>query len=603
MAATLVKSGRMRPDDDPGSAEQVLTSTTYDGIPIRPLYTGDDAIGDEATGVPGLAPFVRGARAAAGVPAGWDVRQHHLGPDPALAHEAVLTDLENGAGSLWLGIGPGGLPPGGLGQVLDGVLLDLAPVVLDAGPDTEQVAGEFLGLCGGEPAAGTGLGADPLGLRARLGTGVEADLGLLARLAGRSAAGVRVATVDATVYHDAGAGDAQELGASIATGVAYLRAMTDAGLDLEDAFARLEFRYAAHADQFLVTAKLRAARRLWARVAQVCGLDESLADPAGAARLGQRQHAVTSSAMMTRYDPWVNLLRTTVAAVGAGTGGADAITVRPFDAAIGLPDAFSRRLARNTSSLLVMESHLARVIDPAGGSWYVEQLTEQLAVAGWEQFTAIEAAGGMSDVLESGWFAAEIETVRRDRARNLALRRDPLTGVSEFPDLAADPVLREPYPSGYPARPEPGPGALPVHRYAEEYEALRDAAAAHGERARVFLATIGPVAVHTARAGFAAGVLQAGGLATPTAGPGTDPAAIAAAFTASGARIACLASSAKVYAEHAEPVAQALRAAGAEYLLLAGRPGEFTGADAYLATGVDALAVLRDLHRRIGIGS
>ncbi|GLY17906.1 methylmalonyl-CoA mutase subunit beta [Kineosporia rhizophila] len=589
VASALVKAGRMTPDDDPAQAVSRLTSTTYDGIGIRPLYTRDDAVAEDAIGVPGLAPFVRGSRAAGTVPYGWDIRQRHLDPDPEVTHEAVMADLENGVTSLWLTLGQGGLPLGSLSQVLNGVLLDLAPVVLDAGADTEAAAEEFLTLLDGIAGAGGNLGADPIGLRARLGAGHTPDLALLPRLAERATGtALRVATVDATVYHDAGASDAQELGASLATGVAYLRALTEAGIGTADAFAQLEFRYAANADQFLTIAKLRAARRLWARVAEVCGLEEQLGDPASANRLGQRQHVVTSSAMMSRRDPWVNLLRTTLAAFGAGVGGADSVTVQPFDAAIGLPDAFSRRIARNTSSLLVMESHLARVIDPAGGSWYVEQITEELARAAWEQFTSIEAEGGMAAALGTGRLAAEIDQVWQRRAKRLAHRKDPLTGVSEFPNLSEPTLVRKPLP-------EKPHGGLPVHRYAEEYEALRDSAEAQTGAPEVFLVTIGPVAVHTARATFAANLFQAGGLQTPSGD--------VEAFRASGATIACLASSDKVYAEQAQAVAEALKEAGAQHVLLAGKPGEYPAVDDYVFMGVDALAVLRDLHRRIGIGS
>ena len=591
VASALVKARRMAPDDDPADAVRRLTSTTYDGIDVRPLYTQNDAVGDEAIGVPGLAPFVRGSRASGSGPDGWDVRQRHLDPDPAATHEAVLADLENGVTSLWLTLGPAGLPLGSLGQVLDGVLLDLAPVVLDAGRDTEAAADEFLALLDGVSGAGGNLGADPIGLRARLGAAYEPDLDLIPRLATKTAGTkLRVAMVDATIYHDAGASDAQELAASLATGVAYLRALTDAGLDTADAFAQLEFRYAANADQFLVIAKLRAARRLWARVAEVCGVSDQ------SEKVAQKQHIVTSSAMMTRRDPWVNLLRTTLATFGAGVGGADAVTVQPFDAAIGRPDAFSRRIARNTSSLLVMEAHLARVIDPAGGSWYVEQLTDELAKAAWDRFTAIEAEGGMLATLASGRFAAEVEEVWQERARNLALRKDPLTGVSEFPNLAEPAVVRKPLP-------QRSEGGFPVHRYAEEYETLRDAADGAQKLPQIFLATIGPVAAHTARASFAGNLFQAGGLETPSNGPATDPVEIAAAFTASGATVACLASSDKLYAEHAEPVAAALKQAGAQYVLLVGKPGDYAGVDDYVFLEVDALAVLRDLHRRIGIGS
>jgi len=607
VATALRKSGRIAADAAPATVEAALTSFTYDGIGILPLYTRDDAPPIEA-GLPGSTPFVRGSSSQPA--AGWDVRQRHSDPDPDVTREAVMADLENGVSSLWLTMGRGGLPLGSLENVLRDVYLDLAPVVLDAGLDTEVAAEEFFALIAGRgvlPESVLGnLGADPIGWRARTGDlGASADLELVVRLARRclsTAPSVRAVTVDATVYHDAGGSDAEELGASLATGLAYLRALTEAGLDLEQAFDQLDFRYAASADQFLTIAKFRAARRLWARIAEVCGV-------AGESHQGQRQHAVTSSAMMSRRDPWVNLLRTTLACFGAGVGGAAAITVQPFDAALGLPDGFARRIARNTSSLLVLESHVARVADPAGGSWYVERLTDELAAAAWAWFTEIEKAGGIAAALESGLVERRLAATWARRADNLAHRRDALTGVSEFPNLTETPVVRAPDPAAGPA--EVGPGALPKHRYPAEFEELRDAADAHadrtGERPAVFLATLGPAATHTARASFAANLFQAGGLATPTSGSSTDPAQIVTAFRASGAGVACLASSDRLYAEHAVAVATALTEAGAGAIWLAGSPGEraaqysAAGIDRFVFTGVNALEVLRDVHHQAGI--
>jgi methylmalonyl-CoA mutase len=314
--------------------------------------------------------------------------------------------------------------------------------------------------------------------------------------------------------------------------------------------------------------------------------------------------------MLSRRDPWVNLLRGTLACFAAGVGGADAVTVQPFDAAIGLPDEFARRIARNTSSLLVMESGVARVIDPAGGSWYVENLTAGLAAAAWDWFTEIERAGGIGAALDSGLVARRLADTWDRRAKRLAVRADALTGVSEFPNLGEARVVRAPYPAPAGGTAGDTAGGLPRHRYPEEYEALRDAAdaateAAGGARPAVFLATLGPVAVHTARASFAANLFEAGGLATPrfhSTSTSTDPAEVAAAFTASGARVACLASSDAVYADAAGPVAEALRAAGARKVWLAGRPGEHP-VDAYLHAGCDALAVLRDAHDLAGVTS
>ncbi|MEV7808697.1 methylmalonyl-CoA mutase subunit beta [Microbispora sp. NPDC088329] len=569
-------------DGSPDEAEAALTTTTYDGVTVASLYDAGD--------LPGASPAVRAVRG----PGPWDLRQRHADPDPAVTREAIHADLENGVTSLWLDLNA--IDPAALPVVLDGVLLDLALVVLDAGPRTAEAAEAFLRLAGttagGAALPGGNLGADPIGLAARTGATVDTGAAVaLARHCAADHAGLRAITVDALPYHDAGGADAEELGCSVATGVAYLRALTGAGLTLEQAFGQIEFRYAATADQFLTIAKLRAARRLWTRVAEVTGV----ADGAGR----QLQHAVTSSAMMTVRDPWVNMLRTTVACFAAGVGGADAVTVQPFDACLGLPDAFARRIARNTQSLLVEEADVARVADPAGGSWYVERLTDDLAGRAWEWFREIERAGGMAAALER-LVPERLAVTRARRADNLAHRRDPITGVSEFPDPQERPLSRRPGPGlAVTSGGVPGVG-LPVMRYAEEFEALRDLADAQPSRPTVFLATIGPVAAHTARAAFAANLFAAGGVATVTSGPGTDPAAIAEAFRDCGTPVACLCSSDRLYGEHAAAVAAALREAGARTVWLAGR-GEYEGVDAALYAGCDALGVLRATFDELGV--
>ncbi|MFD6423426.1 methylmalonyl-CoA mutase family protein [Streptomyces sp. NPDC060198] len=585
----LRKSGK---DVTGEAALEALSTKLEDGLTTRPLYTSRDSA--PAAGLPGFAPFTRGGGPAGNAAGGWDVRQRHALTDPARLNEALLADLENGVTSLWLGVGgPGGVPVSGLERALDGVLLDLAPLTLDAGNDSDAAA-ELLRLYadrGVDPeAVRGGLGIDPLGRSAR--TGATPDLTTAVEWAARCAGeypGLRALSVDALPYHEAGGGAAQELGLSLATGVAYLRALTAAGLSVEAACSQLEFRYAATADQFLTIAKLRAARRLWARVAQACG-----APGAGA----QRQHAVTSSVMMTRRDPWVNMLRTTLACLGAGVGGADAVTVLPFDEALGLPDAFARRIARNTSTILMEESHLARVVDPAGGSWYVERLTEELAVAAWAFFQEIEAAGGQEAAAASGLVAERLAAAWEKRSRDLARRKEPVTGVSEFPHLAEPPVERQ-------AAPPAPSGGLPKVRRDEAFEALRSRSDAHlaatGARPRIFLAALGPASAHTARASFAANLFQAGGIETIHRPATVDAATVADAFAASGASIACLCSSDAVYEQEAAPVAAALVAAGAGRVLLAGRPAEVDGVDAYVFAGCDAVAVLSFELDRLGV--
>ncbi|NMH97693.1 methylmalonyl-CoA mutase family protein [Pseudonocardia acidicola] len=586
------KAGRIPEDAADGAGVDALTWATPDGIRVRPLYTAEDTPTDGAAapGVPGRAPFVRGARAAGVVPQGWDVRQRHADPDPDATKTAIMADLENGVTSVWLGVGPNGTAVADLPAVLAEVYLDLAPVVLDAGPAAEEAAVAFLALADDRGVAAADLvgtlGLDPIGLRARTGEGPDTDSVVpLARRVAEQHPKLRAIVVDALPVHEAGGSDAQELGFSIAAGLAYLRALRAAGLDVATAARLLEFRYAATGEQFPTIAKLRAARRLWSRVTEVCG-----------AASAQHQHAVSSSVMQSRRDPWVNLLRGTVAGFAAGVGGADAVTVAPFDAAIGQAEPFSRRIARNTQALLIQESHLARVIDPAGGSWFVEHLTDDLAQAGWAFFQEIEAAGGAVAALDRGLIAQRTAEIREQRVAAVAKRRVPLTGVSEFSNLDEAPVERSPHPE------RPPGGGLPVFRLAEPFEAYRDRSDAHlesaGARPTAFLATLGPLAAYTARAGFARNLLQAGGIAAPDAGPTETPEDVVTAFTEAGTPVAVLCSTDVLYAERAEATAAALREAGARTVLLAGKPADppIPGVDGYLYAGCDALAVIDDVY-------
>ncbi len=561
VAAVLARSG-LPQGSDPVDA---LSSTTYDDIRLRPLYTAEDAPAAPP------APATRGVRG--GDVAGWDVRQRLADPDATRAAASAVADLEGGATSLWLVVGDAGLPVADLPAALEGVYLDLAPIALDAGADTAAASAALLGVAadrGVAPGELRGaLGADPIGLRAR--TGDDADLGLLAELADRASAcpDLRLATVDATTYHDAGAGDAAEVAIATSIGVAYLRALTAAGLSIDRALDAVEFRFAVTAEQFASIAKLRAARRIWARVAELSGAVED--------HRRQRQHAVTSAAMLTRRDPWVNILRTTIGCFAAACGGADAITVLPFDDATGLSDGFARRIARNTHAILHDESSLARVADPAGGSWYVESFTEAMASAAWQQFVSIERAGGALRALDDGVVDELVAVARDARTEDVAHRRVAIIGVSEFafPDEQA--LAREPAP------PRPSGGRLQARRYAEPFEQLRTRADAADPRPAVFLATLGPVAAHSARLGFATNLFQAGGLRV-VSGPPED-------FADSGTSVVCLCASDKLYAKQAPSAIEKL--SDAKLVWLAGKPSDIARVDGYVHTGCDALDVLR----------
>jgi len=571
-AAVLRKSGRLGADEPDAKVWDKLTRTTLDGIAVTPLGTPGEVADD---GLPGQAPYTRGTRATRG-DLGWDIRPVFSDPSVETTVADILTDLDNGGTSVWLTLGTGGLAVGDLGKVLDRVLLDIAPVTLES-DDPVAAAEAFVALLQGKAvtaAPGTNLGADPIGDTLRGGTpDVAAVVTAVAEIARSN--NVLALAVDGTAAHDLGASDAQELGYSLAVGAAYLRVLTAAGLSVDEAASLLEFRYAATDEQFPTIAKFRAARRLWARVAELSGVAE--------AKRGQLQHAVTSRPMMTRYDPWVNMLRTTVAAFAAGVGGATAVTVLPFDAALGLPDAFARRIARNTSSLLMSESHVARVTDPAGGSYAVEQLTDDLAKAAWAELGRIEEAGGILAAIEDGSLQTRVDDVVARRSAEIARRKRPITGVSEFPNLHEELPVRKPYPAG----------ARVVRRYAADFEAMRDDALAK----RVFLATMGSIAAHTARATFAHNLLAAGGVDTVSAGATESVADVVAAYETQP--VVCLCGTDKAYAEWGADVIAALREAGASYVILAGKPGEGITVDDSAAIGIDALAFLARVREEL----
>ncbi|MDS1270103.1 methylmalonyl-CoA mutase family protein [Lipingzhangella sp. LS1_29] len=594
----VLRKGGLEPPAD-GPVEQALTSTTYDGLEIAPLYDTPGA----PPGYPGLAPFTRGA-SPQGFTEGWDIRQWHAHPDAETARDAIRADLEGGVTSVWLAVGPGGIPATGIETALTDVDLDVAPVTLSAGAAAPEAAEALLrayadhGLP--EDAVRGNLGLDPLTVAATSGaTGPGAhelaDTAALAAGYARRYPQLHTIAVDARAYHDAGASEGIELGAALASGITYLRLLTHAGLDLATAARQLEFRFAASADQFLTIAKLRAARTLWHRVTEACGLAES--------ERGMRQHAVTSRAMLTRRAPYVNIPRTTVACLAAAVGGATAITVHPFDSALGRPSTDGYRIARNVQALLLHESGMARVIDPAGGSGYVEQLTSDLADSAWQVMQRIEAAGGMPEALSSGQVTEMVHTVWEQRRDHLAHRRDPITGVSAFPELAEALLERDPAPE--PTAPD---AILPLRRYAADFEELRDRAenhqAATGHRPAVFLATLGPQAGHTARATEVANLLAAGGIDTIPGGELTSAAAAAEGFAASGTRIACLCGSDAAYAELATDTVAALRAAGANTVLVAGHPdgpGIPEDTDGHVHAAGAALELLRTLHTTLGV--
>ena len=590
-----------------GDFDKRLVARLPDGLAIKPLYTRADA-GAEAA-APGFAPFTRGAHGSVDG-FGWHILSLIDGGDAASANRAILADLEGGSNGILLTCAAPGQPgvpissPSDAATLLSGVHLDFASLDLDAGLAATTIARHILdalpALDGTPGRRNLAFNLDPLGCLARYGfTGEPIAAALtrataLAKEIRATEPSARTLLINAALYHEAGASESQEAALLAATLAAYLRAFESAGVSPAQALPQLNVRLAVDTDIFLTAAKLRAARTLVARISSACGAPEAASHV--------RLTTITSARMMAKRDPWTNMLRVTAATSASAFGGADALCVLPYTHALGSSDAFSRRIARNTQIVAQEESHLGRVLDPAGGSWYVEQATHEIATAAWSLFQEIEAAGGLASALTSGLIQDRIAAVSAARTKAIATGRTELTGISAFPLLGPDGVTVAPRPPALALTHTPEIRPLAPIRLAAPYEQLRDAADAARTPPAVFLAALGAIPDHTARSTWVRNFLASGGIsAQPTDGY-TTPEDASAAFISSGARVAVIASSDAVYATHAIATARALKAAGATHIALAGRPGDSepalkaAGIDRFLYAGQDAVQTLTQLQ-------
>ncbi|MBN1335360.1 MAG: methylmalonyl-CoA mutase [Deltaproteobacteria bacterium] len=656
--------------------EKRLVSRLVEGIDLEPLYTEEDLPSPDPAGFAGRPPYTRGT--APTLPeGGWEIRQEYADGDVADVRRAVDADLALGARGFLVRLDAAGRAGRDWTPDLSGrdgasvvdvsdarVLLEgLDPevaIAMDAGGATLPMAALLLAAAGDRSARMRGaLHADPIAALAQDGSlpfSLDRSLAALADLAAWCAArapGVRAVGVSTVPWHRAGATVVDELAIACATSVGYLRALLGAGLDPDTAARQFAFTFPVGRDLFLGIAALRAARRLWHRIATASGAGDD------AARMVL--HARTSPWTTTARDPWVNGLRATTEAFAAATAGADSIYTGPFDEALGPPDPLARRVACNTQVVLREEVHLPAVTDPAGGSYYVETLTARVAEAAWARFQALEARGGMPAVLLDGTLAAEVAEAAERRRRALATRAEAITGVSEYalldeamPDrrvasrpMAARPVANAaagPGPKALALPPPDGRGTataaavaaagrgstlgaltaalagddpparvppLPAWRASEPYEALRDASdrhlAATGARPRLFLANLGPILDHKARAGFAVPFLAAGGIEAIENDGFATPQAAAEAFAASGAAGAVVCGTDAAYLEVVPVLAPLLKARGALLVAVAGRSRDAeaawraAGVDAFLFLGCDVVETLASFHRILGV--
>jgi len=655
-----------------GGSFDSLRSETLGGIPLEPLYTADDLGGVEPTGFPGVFPFLRGAAPLGG----WKIRQEYDHPRPTVCGEMIRRDLERGVEALWVRLGPRYgcrvLTVEDLDTLFESVDLGTTSLYLEAGSDALAVAAGLVAVAERRKVGANRLtgcfGMDPIG---RLAASGRIEGGLHARLAelrdlgawcSEHAPSLRAVCVSSEAYHDGSASTVQELAASIATGVEYLRQLTDAGLSVDAAARQVLFTYPISSDFFIQIAKLRAARWLWARVVVAAG---------GEPRAGAMEiHAQTSRFTKTRRDPWVNMLRATAECTAAVLGGAQSVATLPFDAAIGPPDELAQRLARNTQVVLREESHLDAVADPAGGSWFVEKLTSDLGRAAWEEFQRIEAAGGIVSALGSGWSIDSVGKVADEAHACIAKRKTPVVGVSEFPNLQEDAVQREQVSAEEIKRlfkesldsldlgahrgklieiaraveandhnagdltdvcisatlsgadmysiatvlqhGQPDFYLEPVSqwRQADVWERIRDRSDRHagatGARPTAFLANIGPISAHGARSNWTQNLLAAAGVDSVT-NEGFDDETFGAAYADSSAGMAVICGSDSDYKQLLEPVVASLKASGCPVLLVAGRPGEResqlreAGVSDFVFVGADVLQVMRQVLEALGV--
>jgi methylmalonyl-CoA mutase len=680
---------RARVDKDLKGADfdKRLVTRTLDGLEIRPLFVERDLSPDaKAAAFAGLAPYRRGGNALGMHGARWDVRALQESPDLAQLRADIAADLQRGATSLWLRFddnarsgrdsdaralaeharGIACSTADQLDEALRDVDLAKTAVMLDAGGNAPAVAALLLAVAkkrGLAPSALRGsVGCDPLGALAKDGAlhvsleGATAAAVDAARWLDAQGSGLRALDVSTSAYHDAGASAVQEVGYALATGVTYLRWLTEAGLRVDAAAARIGFTFSIGNEIFVEVAKQRAFRVCWAKVVAASGGNETAQNTV--------VHTVTSGRTKTRRDPWVNMLRSTTEAFSAMVGGADSLTTLGFDEVVGPSDAFSRRIARNVQVVLNEEAHVTHVADPGGGSYFVESLTDQVAQGAWLVLADVEAQGGMPKALLSGVVAKQISDVADKRAAAIRKRSAPILGVSEFANLGEEAIVRgtprntalqsaqaqavakaraaspqEPLAAKVKAARDQGasliasavdaavggatlgtiscalasPGepasmtALPVRRNADAFEALRTRADAHGSRPTVFLANLGAIPQHKARSTFSTGFLNAGGLAVLDNDGFATPEDAAAAFAKSGAKVVVLCGSDEQYPDWVPKLAPLLRAQGAIEVLLAGRPGDHeaafkaAGVGSFLFLGADVASMLSALLDRMGV--
>lgn len=678
--------------------EKRLISRLSEGVDLQPLYRRQDAEGLAfADSLPGFAPFVRGTHAAGYLGSGWEISQELTYPEPVEFNMAARHDIERGLTGINMvldratrnGHDPDWAQPGDVGvwgmsvatledlqKALDGIDLEKVSLFVRSGSSALPFAALLVALMRKRGRSAEALRGciemDPIGVAAhegRLPHSFEQAYREMRELLGWALGGaphLQTVCVHGRAWIEGGGHAVHGLGFSLATGAEYLREMIRRGFTVDDVAPRIRFALTVGSRFFVEIAKLRAARMLWAHLVAALGGSED------SQRL--RMHVRTAHRNKTLFDPYVNMLRTTAEAFAGVLGGCDSMQVGPFDEVARTPDEFSRRIARNTQLILMQECHLDRLIDPAGGSWFVENLTGELAQRAWALFQEVERRGGMAAAMREGFPQGEVAAAAEAQAREIAQRREILVGTNRYASQPEEPlppaafdasVFRkrraaqvETYRTASDNRRntdvmsrlsnivEAAPGSVleaciegvragatlgevtralrindkpdeplrPVlsHRAADGFEKLRLAVIAHGRRsggrARVFLATMGSLRQHKARADFSRDFFETAGFEVVTGAGFADAESAAAGAAESGARVVVVCSTDETYPELVPPVVAAVRGRqpGA-VMVLAGRPEaqveahKAAGIDEFIHVRCNAVEILTGLARRAGV--
>jgi methylmalonyl-CoA mutase len=604
--------------------DKKLLTKTYEGITLEPLYTAEHAAAFVAkSGFPGADGYLRGTSAAGYSVNPWLIAQKGDAVCPKEANALLREGLSKGVSAICFD--PQCCPEistlDDMKTLLDGIDIAKYPFQVFCGASAAPTLGllsAYVEQAGIEPATLSGvIGADPLGVLARQGAicgSMESCYDQMAaclRSEGKTMSRMKTIFIQGSVYHEGGASAVQELAAMFAAAVAYLDALGKRGFSVDEIAAKMAFSFPLGADFFMEIAKLRAARLMWARIIEAYGGSEE------AAKLDGR--GATSHFTATVYDPYVNILRATTQAFSSVVGGVGGLTVEPFDAAIRLSDEQSRRIARNIQVMMQNEFNLSTPVDPAGGSWYVETLTAQLAEAAWKELQHIEEQGGLLASLKSGGLQAAIAATLSERFKKLSTRADRAVGSNMYANTQETRLSTagRALPANCCGGNCEGDGetvtAIAPHRWTEQLEALRvkteEYTVKTGKKLKVFLANMGPLSQHKARADFTIGFMEVGGFEVLKNDGFDSVEAAAEAAIASGAQTAVICSTDDTYPALVPLLVRAIKAKTPNMLvLLAGLPApEFK--DAYTEAGMDdcihvradCLSIIRKIQQAGGV--